>query len=126
MELMMVTKPESIGAFFELWVGNDGDWGRVDVYVRKWKKHFKSKTATKRWMTRAQVKAHFVEEEVANAMCDAAESRKNPDPGAAKLEAGNQFHVTSFDVSVKEKSKVKKVASMARPSWARTTLIKTR
>ena len=23
MDLMMVTKPESIGAFFELWVGND-------------------------------------------------------------------------------------------------------
>jgi hypothetical protein len=37
MELMMATKPESIGAFFELWVGNDGGWGRVDVYVRKWK-----------------------------------------------------------------------------------------
>ena len=71
----------------------------MDVYVGKWKKHFKSKTATKRWMTRAQVKAHFIEEEVANAVCDAAETRKNPDPSAAKLEAGNQFHVTIFDDS---------------------------
>ena len=97
LELAMQSQPENVGALFDLWVGDAQDWARVHVYVKKWKKKFTDTSITKRWMTKAQVKAHFIEQEVADAVCAAAEMRKNIDPALAKLETANQYHITIFD-----------------------------
>ena len=96
---IMTSKPDSISAFFDLWIGCSGDWGKVEVYVRKYKKNFTRGEAVKRWLTEAQITDHYKDEDVAMDVMNASPSRPNPAaPNSAKAK---QNHVTVMDDQVK-------------------------
>ena len=96
---VMTSRPDSVQAFFDLWIGNEQCWGKVEVYVRKYMRNFNRGEATKRWLTEAQLKDHFHDDDVAADVMKASPSRQNP--AAPQCAKAKQYQVTIWEDDVK-------------------------